>query len=289
MAARATASGTISFGLVAIPVKVYAASKSKTVRFNQLHASDNARLKQQLHCSSCDEVVPRSDTVKGYEYSRGQYVVMTEDELKALEKKTDRTIEIEEFIPITSVDPIFFEKSNLIGPDKGGHKSYRLLCRAMTDSGKVALGRYGSRGRQQLVLLRPTHEGLTMHGLFYADEVRKFDDIDLGDAVEFKEGELDLAMQLIDQLASDSFQPEKYEDDYRQAVLAAVDRKVAGEEIVVVEEPDRRDQIIDLVAALKQSLADKEAGTAKAKPKRVRKAAKAKTEKRAPARKAAAK
>lgn len=291
MAARATASGTISFGLVAIPIKVYAASQSKTVRFNQLHAADHARLKQQLVCSKCDEVVPRSDIVKGYEYSRGQYVVVTDDELKALERKTDRTIEIEEFIPIEDVDPIYFEKSNLIGPDKGGHKSYRLLCRAMADSGKVALGRYGTRGRQQLVVLRPTAGGLVLHGLFYADEVRDFDDIELGDEVEFKEGELDLAMQLIDQLANDRFEPHKYEDEYRQAVLAAVDRKVAGEEIVVVEEPDRRDQIIDLVAALKQSIAEREgAEPAPArKPKRVRKTAKAKGAKSAPARKTAAK
>jgi len=288
MAARAIASGTISFGLVAIPIKLYSASKSKSVHFSMLHAADNSRLKQQYVCASCAEIVPRSDTVKGYEYSRGQYVVMTDDELKALEKKTDRTIEIEEFIPIEQVDPIFFEKSNLIGPDKGGNKSYRLLCNAMIESGKVALGRYGSRGRQQLVLLRPTMEGLTLHGLFYADEVRRFDDIDLGDEVEFKQGELDLAKQLIEQLANDEFEPEKYEDEYRLAVLSAVDRKVAGEEIVVVEEPDRRDQIIDLVAALKESLANKAA-----KPKRVRKPAKAKASagarKRSAAKKAAAK
>ena len=191
MAARAIASGTISFGLVAIPIKVYAASKNKSLRFSMLHERDNARLKQHYSCTKCDETVERSDTVKGYEYSRGQYVVLTEDELKALEKKTDRTIEIEEFIPIEQVDPIYFEKTNLLGPDKGGHKSYRLLCKAMSDSGKVALGRFGNRGRQQLVLLRPTADGLTMHGLYYADEVRRFDDIDLGDAVEFKQGELD--------------------------------------------------------------------------------------------------
>ncbi len=291
MAARATASGTISFGLVAIPIKVYGASKSKSVHFSMLHQGDHSRLKQQYVCAKCEEIVPRSDTVKGFEYSRGQYVVMTEDELKSLEKKTDRTIEIEEFIPIDQVDPIFFEKSNLIGPDKGGHKSYRLLCTAMIEAGKVALGRYGSRGRQQLVLLRPTMDGLTMHGLFYADEVRSFDDIDLGDEVEFKKGELDLAKQLIEQLANEKFEPEKYADEYRQAVLLAVDRKVAGEEIVIVEEPDRRDQIIDLVAALKESLANKM--TSVAKPKRVRKTAKVKaspgSEKRAATKKAAAK
>lgn len=284
MAARAIASGTISFGLVAIPIKVYAASKTQSVRFSMLHERDNARLKQFYRCTKCDETVERGDTVKGYEYSRGQYVVLTEDELKALEKKTDRTIEIEEFIPIDQVDPIYFEKTNLIGPDKGGQKSYRLLCKAMRESGKVALGRFGNRGRQQLVLLRPTADGLTMHGLYYADEVRRFDDIDLGDAVEFKQGELDLALQLIGQLSNEAFQPEKYEDEYRQAVLAVVDRKVAGEEVVIVDEPDRKEQIIDLVAALKESIASRGAGPGAAR--RVRRPAKAK---RASAKKAASK
>jgi DNA end-binding protein Ku len=287
MAARAIASGTISFGLVAIPIKVYAASKTQSLRFSMLHEGDNARLKQHYRCTKCDETVERSDTVKGYEYSRGQYVVLTEDELKALEKKTDRTIEIEEFIPIEQVDPIYFEKTNLLGPDKGGHKSYRLLCKAMSDSGKVALGRFGNRGRQQLVLLRPTADGLTMHGLYYADEVRRFDDIDLGDAVEFKQGELDLALQLIGQLSNEAFEPEKYEDEYRQAVLAVVDRKVAGEEVVIVDEPDRREQIIDLVAALKESLAKRGVGPGSAK--RVRKPAKAKGASKATVKKAASK
>ena len=287
MAARAIASGTISFGLVAIPIKVYAASKTQSLRFSMLHEGDNARLKQHYRCTKCDETVERSDTVKGYEYSRGQYVVLTEDELKALEKKTDRTIEIEEFIPIEQVDPIYFEKTNLLGPDKGGHKSYRLLCKAMSDSGKVALGRFGNRGRQQLVLLRPTADGLTMHGLYYADEVRRFDDIDLGDAVEFKQGELDLALQLIGQLSNEAFEPEKYEDEYRQAVLAVVDRKVAGEEVVIVDEPDRREQIIDLVAALKESLAKRGVGPGSVK--RVRKPAKAKGASKATAKKAASK
>ena len=287
MAARAIASGTISFGLVAIPIKVYAASKTQSLRFSMLHEGDNARLKQHYRCTKCDETVERSDTVKGYEYSRGQYVVLTEDELKALEKKTDRTIEIEEFIPIEQVDPIYFEKTNLLGPDKGGHKSYRLLCKAMSDSGKVALGRFGNRGRQQLVLLRPTADGLTMHGLYYADEVRRFDDIELGDAVEFKQGELDLALQLIGQLSNEAFEPEKYEDEYRQAVLAVVDRKVAGEEVVIVDEPDRREQIIDLVAALKESLAKRGVGPGSAK--RVRKPAKAKGSSKATVKKAASK
>jgi DNA end-binding protein Ku len=275
MAARATSSGTISFGLVSIPIKVYTATRSKSVSFNMLHETDKSRLKQQYLCSTCGEVVERSATVRGYEYSRGQYVVLNEDELKALQRKTDQTIEIEEFIPIQKVDPIYFEKSYMLGPDKGGHKAYRLLREAMTQTGRVAVGRFSTRGKQQLVLLRPVDRGLVLHGLFYADEVSKFDDVDLGDEIDLKEAELALAKQLIEQLSSRTFDPETYEDEYRFAVLEAIDRKVAGEEVVVVPTTEAREKIIDLVAALKQSLADKR-DAASRKPARERKAAKAK-------------
>ena len=257
MPARATASATISFGLVSIPIKVFAATRSKSVHFNMLHGTDKARVKQQYVCSACGEVVPRDETVKGYEYSRGQYVVFSPEELQALEKHSDRTIEIEEFIPIQKVDPIYFEKSQLLGPDKGGHKAYALLRRAMEEKGRVALGRLAARGKQQLVLIRPTVEGLLLHGLYYADEVRGFDDVETGDDAQIKEGELELAGQLIDQLTNEGFEPARYEDEYRQAVLAMVDRKVAGEEIVATPTAEEREQIIDLVAALKKSLAEK--------------------------------
>ncbi len=259
MPARAISSGTISFGLVSIPIKVYSASQSKTVRFSMLHETDKARLKQQYICTGCSEKVDRGDTVRGYEYARGQYVVMTDDELKGLQQQSDQAIEIEEFIPIEKVDPINFEKTNLLGPDKGGQKAYRLLSVAMNESGKVALGRFSARGKQQLVLLRPTQRGLAMHGLFYADEVRSFDDIELGDDVDLKDHEIELANQLVEQLSKETFDPGKYEDDYRRSVLEAVDRKVAGEEIVIMPKEESREQIIDLVAALKKSIADKKA------------------------------
>ncbi len=277
MPARATSSGTISFGLVSIPVKVYPATRSQSVHFNMLHEKDHSRLRQQYICATCGEVVGRDETVRGYEYARGQYVVMTEDELKGLESKSDRSIEIEEFIPIDRVDPIYFDKANLLGPDKGGQKAYRLLNEAMTVTGQVAVGRFSTRGRQQLVLLRPMQRGLVMHALFHADEVRSFDDIEFGDDVTLRKGELDLATQLIEQLAHERFEPEKYEDEYRQAVLAAVDRKVAGEEVVAVAEAPPREQIIDLVAALKKSLAEPErAAAGKAGAGRTRKPARAK-------------
>jgi DNA end-binding protein Ku len=254
MAARATSSGTISFGLVNIPVKVYTATRSKSVHFNMLHATDRSRLKQQYLCATCGEAVPRSDTVRGYEYARDQYVVLSEAELKALETKSDKSIEIEAFVPIDQVDPIYFDKAQLLGPDKGGQKAYRLLNEAMLTMGRVAIGRFKTRGKEQLVLIRPRGRGLMLHGLFYADEVSSFDDIEFGDEVEPRAGELDLAQQLIEQLGSERFQPDQYEDRYRQAVLAAVDQKIAGQEVVVAAAPEAREPIIDLVAALKKSL-----------------------------------
>ena len=266
MAARAISSGNISFGLVSIPIKVYSATRSKSVHFNMLHETDKSRLKQSYSCATCGETVERSQTVRGFEYARGQYVVLSDEELKALETKSDRSIEIEEFVPIEKVDPIYFGSSSLLGPDKGGHKPYRLLREAMLASGKVAIGRFSTRGKQQLVLLRPVEDGLTMHGLFYADEVRSFEDVELGDEVEFKKGELDLASHLIEQLTTDDFDAGKYEDGYRAAVLEAVDRKVAGEEVVIAPKEESREQIIDLVAALKQSLAERKETEAPRKP-----------------------
>lgn len=263
MAARASSSGTISFGLVSIPVKLYPATRPKSVRFNMLHAKDHARLKQQYVCTTCGEVVGRDDTVRGYEYARGQYVVMSEDELGALETKSDRSIEIEEFVPMEAVDPLYFERAQLLGPDKGGQKAYRLLSEAMLVTGQVAVGRFSTRGRQQLVLVRPVQQGLVLHGLYYADEMRSFEDIEFGDEVSLKKGELDLATQLIEQLQSKRFEPAKYEDTYRQAVLEAVDRKVAGEEVVAAPEPEAPEPIIDLVAALKKSLSGEKAPESK--------------------------
>ena len=277
MAARATSSGTISFGLVSIPVKVYPAARSKSVRFNYLHATDKSRLKQQYICATCGEVVESGDRIRGYEYSRDQYVVMTDQEIKALESQSDKAIEIEEFIPIERVDPVYFGTSQLLGPDKGGQKAYQLLNEAMLKMGRVAVGRFNTRGKQQLVLVRPMGRGLVLHGLHYADEVRSFDDIEFGDPVSPKKRELDLAEQLIEQLSGEKFEPERYEDEFRQAVLAAVDQKVAGEEVVIAPKAEAKEQIIDLMAALKQSLDERRgAGKKPAGKARTRKPAKGK-------------
>lgn len=255
MAARPIASGIVSFGLVAVPVKLYPATRSKSLSFNMLHKKDRARLKQQYLCSACGDVVERDDTVRGYEYAKGEYAVFTDDELAALDQKSDQSIEIEQFVPIEKVDPVYFDKAYLLGPDKGGHKPYRLLAAAMRESGKCAVAKFSTRGKQQLVLLREADQGLVLHTLFYADEVRSFADVDLGDEVATKPAEVDLAVKLIDQLAADRFDATLYEDEYRKAALAMIERKIEGKDVVSLPARAPRAQVIDLMDALKQSLA----------------------------------
>jgi len=252
-APRAMASGTISFGLVSIPVKIYTATSAQSMHFNQLHKGCGSRLKQQLVCASEGVVVDRDDIVKGYEYAKDQYVQFDNDELKKLEGERTSALDIVEFVPLATVDLMYIEKSYYLGPDKGGNKAYRLLANAMERTGKVAVGRYGSRGKEQLVLIRPYKNGLLLHQVFYADEVRAFEDVDMGQPAEPKPGEIELADQLIGQLSTDKFDAEKFKDEYRQRVMDAVEQKIAGQEITVAPEQPTA-QIIDLFDALKQSL-----------------------------------
>ena len=254
MAARALASATISFGLVSIPVKLYTAASSEQVRFNMLHRKCGGRLKMQYYCPVDDEVVERGDIVKGYEYARGQYVRFDDEELKSLEAEKSNSIEIVEFVPLDTFDLIQVERSYYLGPDKGGDKAYRLLGEAMREKNRVAVGRWASRGKEQLVVIRPYRDGLLFHQLYYADEVRAFDDIDTGATFQFSDVERELAQKLIDQLSSDELQAEKYHDSFRERVQQAVDQKVAGEQVTVAPEAPRA-HVIDLFEALKQSLA----------------------------------
>jgi len=266
MAPRAIASGTISFGLVSVPVKLFSATQSKSLSFNLLHAKDNSRLKQQYVCQTCGEVVERDAMGRGFEYAKDQYAILSPEELKALDAQSDQSIEIEEFVPIDSVDPIYFEKTTYLGPDKGGHKAYRLLREAMAKAGKGALAKFSTRGKEQLVLLREAQGGLMLHALFYADEVRDFGEVERGDEVTPKPGEIDLAVQLIEQLAGASFDPTKYKDEYRDRALALIEQKVAGQEIAVGEARPAKGQIIDLMDALKASLSARKAKAPAAAP-----------------------
>ncbi len=269
MAARAISSGTISFGLVSIPVKLFTAASSEQVRFNMLHKKCGGRLKMQYYCPTDDEVVERNDTIKGFEYARGQYVKFEDEELKNLEAERSNSIEIVEFVPLSQFDLVQVEKSYYLGPDKGGDKAYQLLSESMKAKGKVAVGRWAARGKEQLVLIRPYQNGLIFHQLYYANEVRAFDQIDTGATFDFSDKERELAEKLIDQLSETEFDLTKYHDSYNDRVLAAVQQKVAGEEITVAPEAPKA-QIIDLFEALKKSLAGgdaKDSAEVEAKPK----------------------
>ncbi|HEX5759094.1 MAG TPA: Ku protein [Thermoanaerobaculia bacterium] len=259
MPARAIGSGTISFGLVAIPVKLYSTGEPQSaVSFNMVHRTCGTRLKYRYWCPTDEVFVERDEMGKGYEFAKGQYVLFTDDELKALEAEATNAIEIAEFVPLAAVDPIYFEKSYYLGPDKGGTKPYRLLALAMKESGFAALANYLARGRSYLVLLRPFENGLVMQQLRFADELRGFDEVPVGDA-DVKPAELDLALRLVDQIASDRFDPKPYKDVVRERVVALIEKKVAGEQIVAQPEEAPKAQIIDLMAALKASLGEESA------------------------------
>jgi DNA end-binding protein Ku len=253
-------SGTISFGLVSIPVKMFSAAGSARVSFNQIHPKCGGRIRQQLICPTCNEVVERTALVKGYEFSKDQYVHFTDDELKGLEGEASRMIDIAEFVPLVQVDPIFFESTYYLGPDKGGEKAYRLLTEAMTKQGRVALAKFVMRGKENLVLIRAAKEGLLLHTMYFADEVRDFGEVDKGEDAKVKPGELELAERLVKELSADAFRPERYEDEYRGRVMAAVEQKVEGKEVTSLAPQAQRSQVIDLMDALKQSLGKRGSG-----------------------------
>jgi len=257
MVARSMSTATISFGLVTVPIRLYAASESQAaVSFNLLHEKCHSRLKQQYICPKDEEIVTRDQMVKGYEFAKDQYVVFTEDEIKAMAEEASKTIEITEFVPLAKVDPVYFEGAYYLGPDKGGEKAYRLLAEAMRQTGRCALAKWAARGKQYLVLMRPLESGLVMQVLHYADEVRPFSEIPVGDAV-VKEPELKLAVQLIEQIATDEFKPDAYVDEVRARYHEAIQRKVEGQEVTAAAPEAPKGQIIDLMEALKASLAQK--------------------------------
>src|SRR5215468_806840 len=229
MAPRAIASLTVSFGLVSIPVKLFSATEaSHAISFNLLHKACGSRLKQQYLCAKEEVVVPRDDMAKGYEFAKDQYVMFSPEELKAMEEAGTHSAEISEFVPIASIDPVYFDKAYYIAPDKGGAKPYALFARALRESKRCAVGRWAARGKQYIVMIRPVEDGLVMQQLMYAGEVRSIGDLDIPKG-EVKEAELKLAQQLIDQQTSARFDPTQYKDEVSERVEAAVQKKVEGE------------------------------------------------------------
>jgi DNA end-binding protein Ku len=264
--------------MVSIPVKLYSATQSGgAISFNMLHKGCGSRLKQQYLCIKEEVVVPREDMVKGYEFTKDQYVMFSPEELKALEETGTHSADIVEFVPLKTVDPVYFDKAYYLGPDKGGAKPYALLARALRESGRCALGRWAARGKQYIVMIRPVEdlvEGLVMQQLLHAGEVRSLRDIDIP-KMDVKPAELKLAQQLIEQQSSDKFDPSEYTDDVRARIEAAVQKKVEGQEITTTEEPQAGGgQVIDLMEALRASLEKKPAKKVQSEKPAARKAAK---------------
>jgi len=255
--ARAIWSGAISFGLVNVPVKLFSATSPKSVRFHQLSSKTGARIRQKRVDPTTGEEVPFEDIVKGYEITPEQYVLISTEELEALDPKATRTIDIEEFVDLAEIDPIYYDHSYYLAPAAGGAKAYRLLVDAMRESEKVAIGRLVMRTKQQLCALRPSGGVLTLSTMLFGDEVLAPDRLDELDGVEEAEAtkrELTMAQQLIESLSAD-FEPTKYHDEYRERVLDLIERKAAGEEIAIQPEAEEPAAAPDLMAALEASLA----------------------------------
>jgi DNA end-binding protein Ku len=254
MASRPVGSGNISFGLVSIPVKLFSATRSRAVSFNLLHAKDLSRIQQKIYCPVDDAIIDRSELVRGFEVEKGRYVTFTDEDLKKLEASDEQAIEITEFLPLERVDPLYFEESYYLGSESKAAKAYRLLADAMSQSGRIALGRFTMRGKEHLILIRPFGKGLMLHTVYYSDEVRPAEDVDQAKNEPVREAELTLAKRLIDELTGKDFDPSKYHDHYRERVIEMAQQKAAGQQISEAPAEPRRGQVIDLMSALKASL-----------------------------------
>src|SRR3954452_15200905 len=262
--ARSIWRGAISFGLVNVPVKLYSAVSKKTVRFNQLHEKDNSRINLKRFCAEEDAEVPYEEIVKGYEISPGRYVVITPEELEALDPAKTRTIDIEDFVDLEEIDPLFYEHPYYLAPDTGAEKPYKLLLEALKETNKVAIARVVIRSKEYLTAIRPAGDVLTMETMLFADELIDPDQIDElpDDDVRATEREVDMARQLIESLAT-PFDPTKYRDEYRERVLDLIERKAEGQEVAVTPEPEAPTAVPDLMAALEASLAAAKGGRQK--------------------------
>ena len=282
-AARSIGSLTLSFGLVAIPVKLYSSTQSaNTISFNMLHKGCGSRLRQQYVCLKHGTVVERDDIVKGYEFAKDQYVTFTPEEIKALEEAGTHAVDISEFVPIESIDPVYFDKTYYLAPDKGAAKPYGLLTEALKESKRCAVGRWAARGKAYIVIVRPIDNVLTMQQLHFAADVRPVSELDVPKP-DVKPAELKLARQLIDQQTAERFEPTAYADELRARIEAAIQKKVEGQEISVAEiAPEGGGKVIDLMEALRASLEKTDAARASASelgprkaPKRIEQPAKA--------------
>jgi DNA end-binding protein Ku len=249
---RKLQSATISFGLVTIPTDLYTATSSENISFHQIHGACGSRIKQQLFCPVCQRVVERSELVKGYELTKGQHVEVTEEEMDKLEAAASQSIDILQFVPLQTVDPVYFEKTYYLGAGKGADKAYKLLAHVMEKTQRVALGKLVMRGKENLVLIRAARGGLMLHQMYYADEVRDFNEIPKGQGTT-TEAELNLATRLVEDLSETTFQPEQFRDEYRDRLMEVIQHKAAGKDITIQPE-EQPAPVVDLMEALKASL-----------------------------------
>ena len=254
MALRPLRNATISFGLVNIPVRFYTATKSEDVHFNMLHESCGSRVNRKWWCPEHEALVEQSELIRGYPITKNQYVTFTDAEIDALETDDNRALDITEFLDLDQIDPVFFEKAYFLGPAAGGGKTYKLLAEAMKKEHKVALARMVQGNREHLVIIRPFQNGLVLHTMFYADEVRDFGAIEMEDAV-LRDKEVKLAEMLIDELTEKKFNPLQYKDNYRERLMERIQAKSQGETIIHEErEDDKSGEVIDIMEALRRSL-----------------------------------
>lgn len=285
------ATGTISFGLVSIPVKLYSTSVTGSrVSLNWINPETGSRVRMRYQDPTTEELVDRDDLVKGYEFSKGQYVIFSEEELEEIVYKATHSIDIKEFVPLEQVDPIYFDSAYYLGTNTGGERPYKLLSQVMRETDRAAIASYAARGKNYLVLLRPYESGLIMQTLRYADELRAFDEVPVGEA-EVNEAEMKLAEQIVAQISNDSFEPDKYQDTQKERLQQIIARKIEGQEISAAPEEEPGGQIIDLMEALKSSLAadGKEAGGSGRKSAKRKSASKSKAKAKAAAGSAAPK
>jgi DNA end-binding protein Ku len=245
--------GHLTFGLVSLPIKLFSAARSETVSFNQLHKSDHSRVKQVLYCQVEDKPVPRNELVKGYEYEKDKYVVIDEEDLKKAAPPTARTMEILEFVKSEEVDPVYMESSYYVAPDEAGEKPYTLLFEGLRRTGYVALAKVAMHNREHVVILRPGSKGIILHTMYYVDEVRKVEEF-RADTSLVREKEMELATTLIESLAA-PFEPEKYKDAYRGNLMNMIKAKVEGKQLVEAPTAEKLAPVVDIMEALKMSLA----------------------------------
>ncbi len=244
--------GAISFGLVSIPIRLYPATEEKTLRFNQLHDKDHGRIKYQRTCAICGEEVPYEHIVKGYEYEKGKYVVLEDEDFEAVPVQTSRAIDIVQFVPLEEIDPIYFQKSYYLVPEETGIKAYNLLREAMSEDGRVAVAKVAIREKEHLAALRFKDNVFVLETMYWPDEIRAADFEELDQDVDVRPQEVQMARSLIENL-TEEFKPQEFRDEYREALLGVVEKKVAGEEIEAVPEPETT-RVVDLMDALKASV-----------------------------------